>query len=283
MLKVSSRKIQEVVASALNEDAAQNDVTTRSLVPASHASKAVIVLKEDAVICGVDIAREVFKKLDGGVKIVASCKDGDRLKKNSQILRVDGKTRAILTAERTALNFLGYLSGVATNTRNYVDQIKDFKAKVLDTRKTTPTLRVLEKYAVRCGGGENHRPDLASMILVKDNHLAAVSGMTFKEIVARCRHAKKQVEIEVDHLKQLQDVLLEKPDMILLDNMNVSDLKRAVSMCRMMKGKRPLLEASGGITLKNIKSVAATGVDRISVGALTHQIRFMDVSMEIKY
>jgi nicotinate-nucleotide pyrophosphorylase (carboxylating) len=218
------------------------------------------------------------------MKFRANVKDGERIKGGTVIITLQGKTRAILTGERVALNFLSYLSAIATKTHQYCDAIQPYEAQILDTRKTTPGFRAIERYAVRCGGGVNHRFSLNDMVLMKDNH-RVISRQTerLSETVRRL-HVKthKKVEIEVDHLWELQEVLLAHPEMVLLDNMSVDELKKAVALTRKLcPQKKPLLEASGGITLKNIKQVAATGVDRISIGSLTHSRQAIDMTLEL--
>ncbi len=271
-----------IVRAALVEDHARHDVTTQRLIGASEISRARIIIKEKAVVCGLALVRQVFQELDKNVRCVFLCSEGKEAGKNVTVLTVQGKTRALLVGERTALNFLGYLSGIATNTHQYVRAALPYKAVILDTRKTTPTLRELEKYAVRCGGAENHRSNLEDMILVKDNHRWACRRMSVARMVRRLRKGTTKVIVfEVDTLVQFEQVLAAGVDIILLDNMNCPQMEKAVAL-RNKTGKkgRPLLEASGGITLKNIKQIARTGVDRISVGALTHSRRSIDVSME---
>jgi len=280
---MDKKLFNNIITQALKEDAAKEDITTNALVPASSTTEAVILFKEDAVLCGLSIARQVFQNLDKNILFRTDLKDGDAVKKNSKVAFIKGKTRAILTGERTALNFLGYLSGIATNTRQFVDRIKPFKTKILDTRKTTPGLRELEKYAVRCGGGYNHRTSLKDMVLIKDNHrVISKRHLSLVEMIEQCRtKTKKPLEIEVDNLTQLQDALRGNPDYILLDNMSIPQLKQAVKITRSSSHKKPLLEASGGIRPNNVKAIAQTGVDRISIGALTHHRQAIDVSLEI--
>ncbi|MBF0533203.1 MAG: carboxylating nicotinate-nucleotide diphosphorylase [Candidatus Omnitrophica bacterium] len=279
------RTIETIIAIALREDISQGDITTNYLIPKDHYSEAVILVKEDAFVCGIDIARKVFHAFDETVKFEAVFKDGDHVPSGSALARLRGKTRSLLTCERVALNFLGYLSGIATNTNRFAQKIKPYPVEILDTRKTTPGLRILEKYAVRCGGGVNHRMNLNEMALIKDNHRDACHPeMTITQSIARIRRrTERGIEVEVDNLDQFREALTAGPDMILLDNMSVVDMRLAVRLARkkFKDAPRPLLEASGGITLKNIRSVAATGVDRISVGSLTHTLKNIDISMEI--
>lgn len=275
-------QMDSIIRSALKEDHARQDVTTQRLVGPAEMSRARIIIKEKAVVCGLSIVRRVFQELDKNIQCDFRCADGEEAKKNTAILFVKGKTRALLAGERTALNFLGYLSGIATNARRYVQAVSPCKAAILDTRKTTPGLRGLEKYAVRCAGAQNHRSSLEDMVLVKDNHRWACRRMTAAQMVKRLRKGKRKViEFEVDTLSQFKQALAAGVDIILLDNMNCTRMKEAVAL-RNKRGKRgwPLLEASGGITLENIRQVARTGVERISVGALTHSRRSIDVSME---
>ena len=271
-----------IIRKALEEDRVRHDVTTQRLIGPLEVSSARIVVKEKAVVCGLAVVRQVFQDLDKNVRCVFLCPEGREAGKNVTVLTVQGKTRALLAGERTALNFLGYLSGIATNTHRYVRAVLPYKVAILDTRKTTPTLRELEKYAVRCGGAENHRSDLEDMILVKDNHRWACRRMSVARMVKRLRKGTtKVIEFEVDTLAQFEQALAAGVDIILLDNMNCVQMKKAVTLRnKNEKWRRPLLEASGGITLKNIEQVARTGVDRISVGALTHSRRSIDVSME---
>lgn len=277
--------IQKKVREALQEDNYRRDITSKLCVSRNHRSEAKIVAREACVLCAASIAQTVFKSVDPSLKVILLKKDGQNIKAGTTILTIRGRTALILTAERTALNFLGYLSGITTLTRKYVEQIKPLRTKILDTRKTTPTLRYFERYAVRCGGGGNHRLDLSEMALIKDNHHAVYDN--FQEINQAVRDFKQKeqrtlIEVEVTNLKQFRDVVKSGPDMVLLDNMTLSDMKKAVGINQKRRGPKILLEASGGITLTNIKAVARTGVDRISVGALTHSAVNVNFSMDIK-
>ena len=277
--------IKKIISAALREDAAWHDITTQTLIPKNRISQGFIVMKEEGVICGIDIARACFKRLNTHVKFQTRYKDGDWVKKNSKVIRIKGRARALLSAERTALNFLGFLSGIATHTNRIVKKIRPFKTKILDTRKTTPTLRILEKYAVHCGGGLNHRLDLSESILIKDNHKAVFSGnsKSLFRMVNECKKkSRKPIEVEVESIQELKDVLKARPDFVLLDNVTPREVKEAVQFVKKSKLKpKPLLEASGGITLKNVRDFAATGVDRISSGALTHTHQSINFSMEL--
>lgn len=285
-----TKELKIIVKKALAEDIGFGDITTKLFIPKESKVKAVILAKEDLIVCGVPVAKEVFKQADMNISFAALIKEGAAAKKNDVIAKISGKTRPILSAERVALNFLGLLSGVATKTRNYIEAIHPYRTKILDTRKTLPGLRALEKYAVRTGGGYNHRMSLDEMVLIKDNHIQVTRSLghkvtCIKDIINQIRNKipkGMKIEIEADNLNQFKEALNEKADIILLDNMSVSQIKEAVSFRNKLSGNyKPLLEASGGITLANIKDYASTGVDMISVGALTHSINCVDVSLEI--
>ena len=281
---MNAENINALIRRALSEDAASKDITTNSLIPAMHISKGVIIVREDAVLCGLAIAKKVFQKLNKHIRFQTKFKDGAIVKRNTKIAALKGKTRSLLTGERVALNFLGYLSGIATNTHNYVAKTHRQKVKIYDTRKTTPGLRLLEKYAVRCGGGYNHRSDLSELVLIKDNHRqASLPGLTIPQAIKTIRRkTRKTLEIEVDTLHQLKQALTANPNMVLLDNMTCAQMKKAVALVRTLpRKKRPLLEASGGITLSNVVQAARTGVNRISIGSLTHSHKAIDISMEL--
>ncbi len=276
--------LNQLIRRALREDAANNDITTNSLIPKRHVSKAVILIKEDAIVCGLRAAERVFKVLDPHIHFQPVYKDGARVKGRTVVAKLKGKTRTLLTGERVALNFLGYLSGIGTDTQKFVQKTRGTKARILDTRKTTPGLRLLEKAAVKCGGGHNHRPDLSELVLIKDNHRDACHPhLSIPESIelARCK-TKKAIEIEVDTLKQLNEALTADPNMILLDNMSCAQMRKAVAIVQKLPRKRrPILEASGGITLRNVAQIARTGVDCISIGSLTHTHNGIDVSLEL--
>ncbi|MBF0618698.1 MAG: carboxylating nicotinate-nucleotide diphosphorylase [Candidatus Omnitrophica bacterium] len=278
-------EIRKIVHLALREDVGRGDITTNLLVTASHKTEGYILTREEAVICGLPFAREVFLALDPSMEVHFLAKDGEKVKAGSKIITLKGKTRSILTGERVALNFLSYLSAIASRTKRFCDAVDGYKAKILDTRKTTPGLRLMERYAVECGGGVNHRFNLNAMVLVKDNHrIISRQRERLSDTVRRLhRKTHKKVEIEVDHLWELEDVLLAHPEMVLLDNMTNDELKKAVALAKKIcPEKRPLLEASGGITLANVREVAATGVDRISIGSLTHSRQAIDMTLELE-
>jgi len=281
---INQADIKHYVNSALKEDIGKGDVTTNFLIPEKSISKAHILIKEDGILCGLDFCREVFSALDEKIKIKTKYQDGDKVKRHDKIIFLEGRTRPLLTGERVALNLLGYLSGIASNAYHLLETIKPLKVKILDTRKTIPGLRKINKYALRCGGGSSHRFDLHEMVLIKDNHRGVCHPqISIKEAIGCIRKkTKKKIEIEVDTLPQFKEALAAHPDIILLDNMNIAQLKKAVALNKKIPADmRPLLEASGGITIKNIKSIARTGIDRISTGSLTHTIKMLDFSMEI--
>jgi nicotinate-nucleotide pyrophosphorylase (carboxylating) len=270
--------IQEAVASALAEDIGTGDVTTEATVPAEAVGTAEILVKEPGVVCGLAVAEAAFRALDDEVRFEALVEDGALVSDvPAAVATVTGSERAILTGERVALNFLGRLSGIATLTRRYADAVAGTGAAVLDTRKTTPGLRALEKYAVACGGGTNHRFGLDDAVLVKDNHLRAAGSIP--HAVERVREVSGlPVEVECETLEQVGEALAAGVEAILLDNMSLDGLRSAVALA----DGHTRLEASGGITLDNIRAVAETGVDEISVGALTHSARALDVSLELR-
>jgi nicotinate-nucleotide pyrophosphorylase (carboxylating) len=269
--------VAHIVREALAEDLGSGDLTTALLFPSPVPARAEILARKAGVICGLSVAEQVFRTLDEGVRFEGMVTDGDRLGDGRTVVaRLDGSANALLTGERTALNLLGHLSGVATLTRQYVDAIAGTSAVILDTRKTTPGLRLLEKEAVRCGGGTNHRLGLHDAILVKDNHLRLAGGIA--AAVERLRaETTLPIEVECDTLEQVREALDTGADRILLDNMRPQLLRAAVAMT----AGRAELEASGGVSLETVRAVAETGVDFISVGALTHSAPAVDVSMEV--
>ena len=275
--KELGRSVAEVVAPALAEDIGSGDVTTQALFPADDRCRAQILLKEEGVVCGLPLVRDVFSRLDREVAIDAIVVEGEALTEvPRELLRLSGRTRALLSGERVALNLLGRLSGIATQTRRFVEAVDGTGVAILDTRKTTPGLRALEKYAVRVGGGVNHRFGLDDAVLVKDNHLCLAGGVA--AAVKRLRAAGlAPLEVEADTLEQVEQALSLGVERILLDNMSPAEAARAVEIV----SRRAELEVSGGVTLENVRAYAETGVDAISIGALTHSARSLDVSMEV--
>ncbi len=269
---------KKLIKASLAEDVGTGDITTRAIVPPKQTSVAIIKAKEDMVLAGIFMAEEAFREVDRKIKFKALYKDGDKIKKGSVIAKISGSTAKILEAERVALNFLQLLSGVATLTSKFVGSIKSTKALVLDTRKTTPCLRFLEKYAVRCGGGVNHRLGLFDAILIKDNHIKSAGNITKAIKLVREKIPDIVIEVEVKNLKEVKEALRCNAEIILLDNMTTTNLKKAVTLIN----HRALTEASGGVTLDNILKIAKTGVDYISAGALTHSAKASDISLLIK-
>jgi len=274
--------VREVVAAALAEDRAAEDVTTEALDARRLPAEARIVARQAGVLAGLALAAEAFRQLDPECTLRPLRHDGERVRPGEVVAIVRGSADAILRGERVALNFLQRLSGIATLTARFVDEVAGTGGVILDTRKTTPGLRDLEKYAVRCGGGRNHRRDLAEMAMVKDNHraLAAKLGLTLAELVRRIRARNPgiPVEVEVDDLSELADALAAEPDWILLDNMTPDDLRLAVAAV----SGRAKLEASGGVTLATVRAIAETGVEAVSVGSLTHSAPALDLSLELE-
>lgn len=270
--------IQHLIEIALQEDIGPGDITTDNLVGPDLEGKGVITAKEPLVIAGLDVARQVFEHLDNEVIFRAGYKDGDVIKDGGTVAEVEGKLKVLLTGERTALNFLQRLSGIATCVRSYVDELANQSVRLVDTRKTAPGWRVLEKYAVRMGGAHNHRMGLYDGVLIKDNHIAACGGIikAVDRIRANVSHLVK-IEVEVSDLSQVKDAMDAGADVIMLDNMNIQKIKEAVAF---INGKA-VVEVSGGITKTGLKPLADTGVDIISVGALTHSARCVDISMKI--
>ena len=271
--------IEPVVRAALAEDLGRaGDVTAQACVPAEARMTAVFAARRSGVVAGIDCARLAVGLMDPGARFETLATDGDALESGQVLARVEANARALLAAERTALNLLGRLSGIATETRRYVEAVSGTHARIADTRKTTPGLRALEKHAVVCGGGVNHRFGLDDAVLIKDNHVALCGGVG--EAVRRARasigHLMK-VEVEIDRLDQLEEALAEGPDVVMLDNFSLDDLRAAVAMT----AGRAVLEASGGVTLDTVRAIAETGVDVISVGALTHSAPGLDIGLDI--
>jgi len=280
-----SQGIKDIIKQALREDIGKRDITTTAVIPKHKYAKAILLAKENCVICGLGIAREVFKIHDKKIKFNSQVPEGQKIKKGKIIAYISGRAQSILTAERVALNFLSLLSGVATKTRAYSDKVKPYKVKILDTRKTIPALRELEKYAVIIGGGYNHRMRLDEMALIKDNHIHVTrhtSHVTrLKNIIEEARRmipVGMKLEIEVRNLREFKEALEARPDVIMLDNMKVGDIKKAVLLRKAAVSK---IEVSGNVNLNNVRKIAKTGVDMISVGALTHSVKATDISLEI--
>jgi len=267
----------ELILQALREDITSEDITTNSVMPRYQAGEVDLICKQDGVIAGLEVFKRVFELLDEATEVVFYCKDGDTVKSGEKIGMVRGDIRVLLSGERTALNYLQRMSGIATYTREIADLLKGSKTKLLDTRKTTPNMRVFEKYSVKVGGGYNHRYNLSDGILLKDNHIGAAGGV--KEAVRMAKEYApfvRKIEIEVENLDMLKEALEAGADIIMLDNMTVEDMKKAVELCR---GKAET-ECSGNVTRENVARLVDIGVDYISSGALTHSSPILDLSLK---
>lgn len=281
MANLPAEEIERIVRRALVEDVGGGDVTSIATVPADATTEATMVAREPLVAAGLTVAEVVFHAVSPDINTEIVVDEGSEVNRQQVLLRLTGPTQAVLTAERVALNFVQRLSGIATLTRQYMNAVAGTRAKIYDTRKTTPGLRILEKYAVRCGGGVNHRFGLYDMVLIKDNHLAALAHERPNAIAvavqrARARYPQLQVEVEADSLEQVEQAVAAGADIVLLDNMTPEILKKAVELVR----GRVKTEASGGVSLSTVRAVAEAGVDYISVGALTHSARACDVALD---
>ena len=275
--------LDNIIKMALKEDIGRGDITSEILIPCDLHGKAYLLVKANGVIAGCGVVEKVFRIIDPALKIDIKIKDGTAVKYGDIPAYISGNVRSILKGERVALNFIQRLSGIATTTAQYVDKIKDLKIDIADTRKTTPVLRFLEKYAVRMGGGRNHRLDLSDAILIKDNHIAAprILGMSYKEIVAKAKQEASpeiKVEAEATSIQEAVDAVEAGADIVMLDNMSVEEMTQAVEV---IAGQAEV-EASGNFRLNNIRAAAETGVDFISVGALTHSYNSLDISLELE-
>jgi len=270
--------IDKIIDSALEEDLGPGDITTEALVDLSVKGEARLIAKEEIILAGIEVFSRVFSRLDPEIVVETKYRDGEAVSNGEDIGIVKGSMRGILSGERTALNFLQRLSGIATLTRKYVERTDSSKVRVIDTRKTTPGLRILEKYAVRRGGGFNHRFGLFDGILIKDNHIAVAGSIAkaLARIKGRVPHTLR-IEVEVEDIRGVEEAIGSGTDAILLDNMSLKETREAVSIA----GGRVLVEASGGITLESIEEVSKTGIDLISVGAITHSARSVDISLEV--
>lgn len=271
--------IDNIIEAGLKEDINSGDITTNLLIPADSQTIAYMIAKADGVIAGLPVAEQVFRKLDPEVKFICEVSDGQKVKTGDLICTITASYRAILTGERLALNFLQRMSGIATETAKYTEAVKEFKTKILDTRKTVPGLRLLDKYAVKTGGGTNHRIGLYDMVMIKDNHIS-VAGSISKAVNAIRTNipADMKIEVETTTLEQVREAIEAKADIIMLDNMNNETMTKAVNIIN----GRAKVEASGNMNLTRVREVAATGVDFISIGALTHSVTALDISQKIK-
>lgn len=270
--------IDNIILTALREDMLFGDITTQSIIDKTSVSTAVIIAKQTGIIAGLEIAERTFKLVESDISFEKKAEDGQRVECGQTVVQIKGSTAALLKAERTALNFLQRLSGIAAKTNEFCEKVKGLPVKIVDTRKTTPGLRLLEKYAVKAGGGSNHRFSLSDGVLIKENHIKAAGGIANAVNLAKQNvpHTAK-IEIETETLKQVKEALESGADIIMLDNMDIQTMKKAVEMIN----KKALVEASGNISLDNVYEVAKTGVDIISIGALTHSIQTLDLSMKI--
>ncbi len=272
--------LNDLIERSLKEDVGTGDITTLSTIDAKKEITGRFLAKEDGILCGMDVVRAVFAFVDPKILLTAYKEDGDSVKKGEVIAEIAGLARSILTGERLALNLLQHMSGIATRTHEAVEKVKGTGARIADTRKTTPGLRVLEKYAVKCGGGSNHRFNLADGVLIKDNHIEAAGGITNAVNMARANipHTLK-IEVEIETFEELEEALRAGADIIMLDNMSYDDMKKAVEIV----DGRAVTEASGNMGEKDLRRVAETGVDLISIGALTHSVKALDISLKFKF
>jgi nicotinate-nucleotide pyrophosphorylase (carboxylating) len=273
--------LAQQVSTALAEDIGPGDVTAE-LVPATQHVAGKVITREQAVLCGRPWVTETFRQLDPAVRLTWHADDGDRITPNQTLFEITGLARPVLTGERTALNFLQLLSATATAARRYVDAIAGTECAILDTRKTLPGLRTAQKYAVLCGGAQNHRVGLFDQVLIKENHIAAAGSLSAAITAGRRAAGKRKVEVEVETLAEFEEALRAAPDIILLDEFSHADMKTAVEINR-LKGRPVKLEASGSVTLETVRSVAETGVDYISIGGITKHVRAVDLSMRLDF
>ena len=275
------KEIDKIIDTALTEDIGSGDITTEAIFNKYKSTSAVIIAKEDGILAGIDVAERVFKKVDPDVNFKILVSDSENICRGLNIVRINGDVRSILKAERTALNFLGRMSGIATLSYEFVKRIKGTKAKILDTRKTAPVLRILEKYAVNAGGGYSHRMGLYDMFLIKDNHIKAAGGLekAIKRVIEFRKEKRKnfKIEAEAENIEQVRTALSEGVDRIMLDNMNLRMIKKAVEIT---KGKVEI-EVSGNVNLNNVSPIASLGVDYISIGSITHSAKIIDFSLAI--
>lgn len=276
-------QIEELISESLDEDMPVGDITTDALIPPHTKGKANFIVKSTGTLAGIEIAKLVFMEVDPFLKFTIFFQDGAHIKPKDILATAEGDFAGILKAERTSLNFLQHLSGIATITAQYVEAVKGLPVKILDTRKTAPGLRILEKYAVSVGGGQNHRMNLSDMVLIKDNHIAVLrrQGLGIKEILGQARsHVKKDIKVEIETTtpEDALEAARAGADVVMLDNMDLAGMRRAVKLVN----HTAILEASGGVTLNTVRGMAETGVDWISVGALTHSAKALDISLDIQ-
>ena len=278
-MKLDPLYIDEIIQNALREDMPYGDITTDNLLNDEYTTKARLISKETGVIAGMDVAKRVFELVDSNVEVKALVQDGEKVKKGDIIAYISGKTASVLKAERTALNLLQRMSGIATATSMYVEAVAGLTVRIVDTRKTVPGLRTLDKYAVVTGGGQNHRYGLSDAVLIKDNHISAAGGIRNAISIIRNKipHTVK-IEVETESFEQVEEAVAAKADIIMLDNMNCEQMKK----CVLFINGRALVEASGNVTLLAVREIAQTGVDIISVGAITHSVKALDISLRFE-
>jgi len=277
-----NNELEYIINQAIAEDIGKGDITTQALIPESQEGTASVTAKAKGIVAGTEAAKQVFLRIDSRLQVDILVKDGTPVEPGDLILKIRGKIRSILNAERVALNFLQHLSGIASETAHYVEAVKGLPVKIIDTRKTLPGLRLLEKYAIRMGGGSNHRMRLDDGILIKDNHLTALhsTGLNIEQIVAQAREkntSNLKIEVEVISPEEAAEAANAGADIIMLDNMDPNNMQKAVQLIN----KRAIIEASGGVTLDNVRAIAETGVDLNSIGALTHSSRALDISLKL--
>ncbi|MEA2005862.1 MAG: carboxylating nicotinate-nucleotide diphosphorylase [Acidobacteriota bacterium] len=274
---IVNKEIDRIISFALKEDMPKGDITSESIIPPDSMSKAILLAKQEGILAGIEVARRVFFKVDKSINFEKILDDGAKMKRGDRLATIEGRSISLLKGERTALNFLQRMSGIATKTNMFVRVLEGTKTKVLDTRKTTPGIRILEKYSVKVGGGENHRLNLSDMVLIKDNHLQIVGSIT--EAIQRARKNIKtavKIEVETTNLEEVKEAVIAGADLIMLDNMDIESIKKVVAWV----GGRVPLEVSGNVDLNNAHDLAEVGVDYISVGGLTHSVKALDISME---
>ena len=280
--------LKDFLKNVLREDIGEKDITTEIFIPAEKSIRGVFLAKEDCVVCGLGVVAQLLKIQDKNIKFKPLAREGERVRKGEAIAKVTGRAKSILTVERVALNLLTHLCAVTTKTKEFVNKIKPYKVRILDTRKTVPGLRLLEKYAVRIGGGFNHRLSLDEMVMIKDNHLKVIGNRLWVAGIKKVKDkfpGKYKIEVEVNNLRDLKKALKIRPDIIMLDNMSLKDIKKAVKLRNNLSPNphhlSPKLEVSGRVNIKNIRKIASTGVEMVSVGELTHSVRSKDISLEI--
>lgn len=281
MLELHNESLRKQIRLWLDEDIGSGDMTTMTTIPLDHQSKGILHVKEDGIVCGLPVAEAVFREVDPGIRFKAVAAEGEAVVKGTVLIEVEGSTRSILLGERLALNLMQRLSGIATRTRQFVEALEGLPVRLVDTRKTTPGHRMLEKYAVRVGGGHNHRFGLYDAVMIKDNHIKGAGGVAKAIMSARSLipHTMK-IEVEVETFEQLEEALGAQPDIIMLDNMKPAMMTEAV---KLIKARAPhiIVEASGSVTLQTVKEIALSGVDVISVGRLTYSVQALDISLDL--